>query len=508
MAVALRDLLPRHRQGVLVLGSWLAAAVAGLAAGVVGARGQIALVAIFAGLVIGAAVLSSRRALLWFVIIGGIVVTGLAQLYLPGARYLRYIVPLASLGLILHVIMDHLGKRTPTASGQGTGIIAWSLAFLLIALISTVINFDGLGVPIMGLKGFFQMWAFFFGLMLVRWNRETVASLPKGMLVIALLQLPFALHQYLVLVPGRVGLGSGIVPVDVVSGTFGGNMYGGGANAVLTAFLLIALACVLGLWKHGALSRAKTIVLSLVLLSPIFVTGAKISALYLPVIFITLFYRDMVARPVRFLLVGAAMIGLWVALLTALAATQPSGRLNTWSDVIDFTIERQTASMSERRGQYSELSRWTALTFWAGEHVSANPIHTLVGHGPGASRVQEAGLDLATTLAEDRYRGLQIGYTAVSALLWDTGVLGLAAVLALFVAAFRTAGWLSHYYRQRDSYQAGLFDGLRAGIPVLLLSLAHKDFFVVNIPFQTLVLLILGYLVVARTYAARPALLT
>jgi len=42
-----------------------------------------------------------------------------------------------------------------------------------------------------------------------------------------------------------------------------------------------------------------------------------------------------------------------------------------------------------------------------------------------------------------------------------------------------------------------LFDGLRAGICVLTLSLAHKDFFVFNIPYQTLVLLILGYLVVS-----------
>ncbi len=479
-----------------------AAMVAGLVAGYISSKGNLVAVGMFAGLIAGAAVVSSRKALLWFVILGGIVITGVAQLYMPGSKYIRYIVPLVALGLIFHGTMDRVLRPQAVTRERQTGIILWALAFFIIASVSRLVNWDGLGVAIVGMKGYFQMWIFLLGMILVSWKWEVIHSIPKLMFYIALLQLPFVLHQYLFLVPKRQGLGDGIVAVDVVSGTFGGSLMGGGANAVLAAFLIIVIACLLGLWKHGALSKMKTIGFSLLFLSPIFFNEAKISAIYLPLVYIILFYKDIIARPLRFIVVSSGMLALLAALLTALTLAQPSGKLHTWSDLVNFTFERQTASMHERRGQYSELSRWTALTFWAKEHTHANPVHILIGHGPGSSRVQESGLDLADTLAEEHYGGLQIGYTAVSALLWDTGILGLAAVLAMFIAAFQTAGWLSSYYRERDRFQAGIFNGLQAGIAVLCLSLAHKDFFVFNIPFQTLLLLIFGYLVICRVQIA------
>ena len=91
-----------------------------------------------------------------------------------------------------------------------------------------------------------------------------------------MLQLPFVAHEYLVLVPKRVGLGGGIVPVDIVAGTFGAILEAGGANAVLAAYQVIVVACLLALWKNGALSGFKAAVLSLMLLSPMVVNQAKI----------------------------------------------------------------------------------------------------------------------------------------------------------------------------------------------------------------------------------------
>jgi hypothetical protein len=342
------------------------------------------------------------------------------------------------------------------------------------------------------------MWVFFVGMILVHWKRDVIRTIPRGIFFIAVLQLPFVLHEYLFLVPKRIGLGGGVVPVDIVSGTFGGTLYGGGANAVLAAFLVTVVACLLGLWKHGALSSNKTLVLSLLLLGPLLVNQAKISALYLPLVFFVLFHREALKRPLRFLAAGGVAFVLLAVLMTALTLHQSSGKLQTWSDLVSFVFERQTASIAERGGQYNQLTRWTTLTFWAKEHVTGNPVHILVGHGPGASRVQDSGLDLAETLAEKQYGGMKLGTTALSALLWDTGVIGLISVLGLFFAAFRAAGHLSRYYQERDRYLAGLFDGLRAGIAVLTLSLAHKDFFAYHIPFQTLVLLIFSFIVISH----------
>lgn len=483
---------------------YFAAAFVGVVAGVISSDGRLSLIAIFAGLIMAGAVALSRKALVWFVIIGGLVVVGAAQLYLPGSKYVRYIIPLASLVLVLHGVMDRLSRRRRDVPVKLPAMLWWAMGFVLVAMVSAVVNLSELGVVTMGLKGYFQMWALLLAMVLLRWSDELLDSIPKGMLVIAFLQLPFVLHQYFVLVPKRVGLGSGIVPVDIVAGTFGATLYGGGANAVLAAFLLVVIACLVSCWKHGALTTTKVVLLCVPLMLPIFVNEAKISALYVPLIYIILFYRDIFVRPVKFILAGLAMLGALAVLLTALTLAQPSGKLKTWSDLVDFTFERQTASMSGRAGQFSELSRWTALTFWVDEHVNANPANVLLGHGPGASRVQDGGFDLASTLAEQRYGNLQIGYTALSAILWEVGVLGLIAVLGMFAAAFRNAQWLANYYLERDNRKAALFDGLAAAIALLALSLAHKDFFVTHLPYQTIIVLIMGYLAVARMRISEP----
>jgi len=83
----------------------------------------------------------------------------------------------------------------------------------------------------------------------------------------------------------------------------------------------------------------------------------------------------------------------------------------------------------------------------------------------------------------------------VSSLLWDTGVLGLICVLGMFASAFFTAGRLAaHYRRQRDGFHTAMFEALQASMAVLALSLAHKNFFVVYVPYQAVVYLLIGFI--------------
>ena len=66
--------------------------------------------------------------------------------------------------------------------------------------------------------------------------------------------------------------------------------------------------------------------------------------------------------PGKFLIAGLAIFGLVAAFMTALTLGNPSGRYQSWTDVVDFVIERQTASIDERQGLYSPLSRLSAQT--------------------------------------------------------------------------------------------------------------------------------------------------
>lgn len=482
--------------------SWLSAAalvvlivVLGLAFGGVGALGNPVLTIVVAGLLLAATVATSRNAVFWLVLVGALVVTGVAQMYLPGSRLVRYVVPLASLALLLHWWFDGVAGRTRPLDEPLPPPLLWGLAFFGLVLVSTALNFESPGVRLLGLKNYFQMWALFLGLALLRWDRGMTRNLVQGALLLAFIQLPFALHQYLYLAPKRVGLGGGVVPVDIVAGTFGGEQRGGGANAVLAAYLVIVAGGLLAFWKNGLLRGGVALVLATLLLTPLLVNHAKIAALYLPVVFLILFRRDVVERPLRFATAAGAIGLLLAALLTALTLTNPSGRLNDWSELITDTVQRQTASAEERRGLWNELTRVTALTFWAREHADAPPVQTLLGHGPAASfEFRGTVVDTADTLAWRKYPGMRIGYTALSALLWDTGLLGLVAVLGMYGSAFVWAGRLARRYRGHDPYRAAALDAAQAATAVLGLSLAHKDFFVVNLPYQALTLLVLGYI--------------
>jgi len=73
-----------------------------------------------------------------------------------------------------------------------------------------------------------------------------------------------------------------------------------------------------------------------------------------------------------------------------------------------------------------------------------------------------------------------------------------AMVAMMFVSAYRLAGRLAQAAHDRPLAMA-LFKGLQAGVTLLAISIVHKDFFVFEMAFQSLFVLIIGYLI----YSAR-----
>jgi hypothetical protein len=475
-------------ENLLLFGGALVLAVAG---GVMAAYVDIVWILMAAGIIIAAALITSRAAMLWFVVISGLILIGVAQMYWPAAKYLKYLPPLAASGLLPHVAADWLAVRRPNVPST----VPAFLSFLVLGVLSMAVNWQSIGMIAIGLKSYFPMWSLFLGLALIRWRPTLIDSLPKAMLVIAVLQFPFVAHQFLYLVPVRAAAQlPGVVPVDIVAGTFGGALYGGGANAVLSLFLIIVCACLLGMWRQAGLSGPMAITSVAVLLIPVMLNSSKVALLYLPIVFVAIFYKDIVRQPLKVFMGALLVAALVLAMLASFTLLSRSPETRTWEGLLQQTYRQQLAPVQDRAELYSGLSRWTVLTFWAQEHRRLDPVELLIGHGPGATRVQPDGLDLAQTLAERRYGGLTIGYTAVAALLWEVGVLGLAAVLWIFWLALRQAGRLAEYYADRDRVKSGIACGLRASVVILALSLAHKDFFVFHVPFQTLLMLVLGYL--------------
>jgi hypothetical protein len=481
----------RSRANLLAL---LVAATFAAAGGVIAGRGDITLTVLAAGGAIGVFLLAKPTIALWFVILGGLVLTGLTQLYLPQLQFVRWAFALLAWGLGALAIMRSLVATPGPRSVTLPAIWWWMLAFAGVAALSSALNFSDTGTLLFGLKGHFQIWGVFIAIILMRWSEEVIDQLPRLLVGIALIQLPFVLHQYLVLVPARVHIGGLVVAEDVISGTLGATTTGGGANAVLSLVLIIAAAVLLAKFQRGLISGPRLCSYLLLLMLPIVLNSNRVALLYLVLVYLMLFSGEIFKAPLRAFFVAllfAATLG--VVTWSYLKTTSRADPTLDWKSVVTQAVEQNTRE-DYGYGAY-ELNRFTSLTFWVKEHRDARWDKILLGHGVAASREADGSGAVISprTLAQRVYPGVGIGLTTVSAVLWDTGVLGLACWLALLVTAYRAAGRLARHYEAIPARAAAL-RGFQVAIPILFISFFHKAFLTFHLPYQMLLLLVLGYL--------------
>jgi len=434
--------------------------------------------------------------LLWCAVLGGLVIAGAFQLYIPQLQRVRWLLmPIATV-LALQGLWEISGKRGTQDPQPTPSVLWWCLAFLAAVTITTASSPFVAERFSIAFKGYFQLWGLLIALTFIAWPAGTIDRLPRAFLGIALLQLPFVLHQLLVLVPRRVGMGGGIVPVDIVAGTFGASLEGGGANALLNAFLIIVIAGLLAARQYGVISLTRFFVFFVPVAIPIFVNSAKVSVLYLIAVFAVLYGKDLVERPLRFLAATFAMTLLLLVVLIALVlGAHNTERVGTVSDLIRFTYEYNIAN--DEVGD--SLSRTGALEFWADRHGRADIKGTLIGHGIGYTRVADVetpyretvratvnGVPVNIDIAQN------IGNTGVAALLWETGVFGLFCILGLFAATFRSAGRLEQRHRHVPE-RAAAFRAIRAAAVVMIIMLMHKNSIVYDAAYQTLIMIIIGF---------------
>lgn len=486
MRIALTD------RGIANLLVGFVAATLAVAGGVLAGHGDITLAILAAGCAVGAFLLAKPTLALWLIIFGGLVLTGLTQLYLPQLQFVRWAFALLAWAIGGIAILRSLVATPGPRNAKLPAIWWWMLAFASVAALSSALNFGDTATLLFGLKGHFQVWGLFIAIILMRWSEEVIDQLPRLLIGLALIQLPFVLHQYLVLVPARVGLGSLVVAEDVVAGTLGATMTGGGANAVLSLLLIVAAAILLAKFKRGLISGPRLSLCLLILMLPIVLNSNRVALLYLLLVYLMLFSGDIFKTPLKAIFV-AVLFGLSLATVTwsYMKLSSRADPTLDWRSVVTKAVEQNTRD-DYGYGVY-QLNRFTSLTFWADEHRNASWDKVLLGHGVAASREAEGGTISPKTLAQRAYPGVGIGLTTVSAVLWDTGVVGLACWLAILVSAYRVAGRLARHYDAIPERAAAL-RGFQVAVPILFISFFHKAFLTFHLPYQMLLLLVLAYL--------------
>ena len=454
--------------------------------GIVASTGNLILAGLFIAGITGVIISFSRVVLLWVVILIGLVAAGLTQLYVPQIQLVRWLVIPAGLALIVHALFEKLSISS--RDDYFPGILWWALAFITINIVSILLNYSRADVALFGLKGYFQIWSVLFALALIDWPERVMQYLPKIFFGVALLQMPFVLHQYFFLVPNRVGLGDGVVPVDIVAGTFGASAEGGGANAALATFLFITLAGLVSLLRENVISFTKCLAYSIPLMIPVLLNEAKVSVLYMLTAFIVLFRNDIFLTPIKFL--GASLLSIVVLgiLMTAYTLHAPANKdVDNWLDLLQYTY---AYNIQNEETWNRELTRSGAYKYWFSEHGIRNLPQTLLGHGAGVTR----SLDTSAVESEVRVDEVElgIGITTVTAVLWESGIIGIICLFGLMLSSFMTAGRLANNCQSK--YSKAIFRGAQASIAVIFISLWHKNFFVFHISYQTFFVILFGFL--------------
>ena len=462
---------------VIVLANVLAAILFGLVA----VTANPILISMMVALLAGVALLPRPAWIVWLVLSLGLLVAGLLPLYVDELDT-KVVWGISLLGFFLMFIAFFKAATSPRLRGNTPAFIWAALAFLVYALLNSLLQWNSVEELFGGFKRYFQMWGLMFALCWLVFDERDIRRWRAFFVTVALVQLPFAVYQLIVLVPLREGLQSslpGMVPIDVVAGTFGADLYGGGASAEMAGFLIVVLAFLLARRREKALSVGRLITLTPVVLAPLFLGETKAVIILLPLMFLVLYRSEMITR------LHYWLMGLIVGTLLTLAAGY------AYLSLTDKTMDEQIAdtlsyNIYEVGYGLKYLNRTTVLTFWAERQGAHDPVSFVFGNGLGSSH------DLTGGHVAMSYPGLGIGLTAASTLLWDMGVFGFGLFAAILALAWRSAGRL-HRESTAPTVRADAA-AIQAALPLFAFYLFYRLSLLETLSFQIVFAALLGYL--------------
>lgn len=176
-----------------------------------------------------------------------------------------------------------------------------------------------------------------------------------------------------------------MVPIDVVAGTFGSSITGGGASAEMAVFLIIMLGFLLARRMENILSTTHFILLALIILAPLFLGETKAVLIMLPLMFLVL-YRHKIFVQIRYWLLSfaATILITVIAGYTYMSFMPEKTQEELITDVIDYNFK-------EKGYGNNYLNRTTVLTFWEENQKLSGPVSFTFGNGLGASHSATGG---------------------------------------------------------------------------------------------------------------------
>jgi hypothetical protein len=381
---------------------------------------------------------------LWVLVVFTLVIAGTVQ-YFGRINQVQWLPSLLAAVMFLRAVIELVARRTAvkeeaSASTWEIPVFVWILiAYLFIAFASNVGKFSSLIQFLAGIKNYIAIWGVLLLIMVARVSPEALARLWKGVIAIALLQLPFVLYQHFFVASRRATMafaGYHRPAWDSVVGTFGGDPDGGGASGALAFLLVVTLTLILALWRNSLLKLRYALSASLLIIGMILLAEIKVVLGLIPLAVLLLFARDFVRRPSTFFAFCISMIALSATIVLAyqtLYWQKAAGPVLKPSEHVQRALEvnMDPDYLDPRTG---EVGRFAMLALWARDSRSGIT-EKLIGHGFGAARISFVGVGAVAK----RYYPFQVGRSTAASMLWEIGLLGLLAFTAVLVTAVTAA---------------------------------------------------------------------
>jgi hypothetical protein len=300
-----------------------------------------------------------------------------------------------------------------------------------------------------------------------------------------------AVYQYFVVAKKS----SRLSPWDAVVGTFPGNMEGGGSSHGMGIFLLVALAVVLTMWRAKKINRWLAVAVLVSIVGSLGLSEVKAAVLLVPAVFVLIFYRELLRRPLlsfsAVLISVVLMGGLFAVYSVTFYANRGmtlSGKLPT-SPLASIENQLNPSEVHTRdSGKGVVVSRAARMADWWQRGVRyGDPFHAMLGYGIGATQISTIGMgELVNKFP------YPLDMTSTAILLWETGVLGHILIMAALLMAGLNCNSSARSERVPIEHRA-LLEAAGAGLIIYAITLPYSNFAFRAAPSQFVMVFMLGY---------------
>lgn len=432
------------------------------------------------GMVLGPVLLLVPELTIWGILVIGLLFSVLSSFGLQ-LNKVTWILPILSALLLLSVLINMVRVN----HRQVPGFILIALLFLAYNVGGSIIQWYSLEEFVAGFNHCFQPFGMIIALTITVFTSQSYVRWRKFLMVVALLQFPFALYE--MLVPQRDGVSLSSETTDVVAGTFGTNMLSGSPNSVMEIYLFIALSFLVSRWRVGLINSKIFYPLAFICLLPLGMGDTNIAVVMLLPVGLILFRENLISALLRYLPAILLLILLTVLLGYLYVSVIISGNPN------EAVIEMSRYIIGDAGCSWAPyLNRLTSITFWVKEQDFHNPLGLLIGHGLGSSYTPQDYFDSMPGHLRLKYPHHEISLTGASTLLWDTGLIGFMMFMSIFIAAWGAASRL--WRSVSDPVVKADALAIQAAISLLLLSVVYSNSIINLLSMELIYALVLGYL--------------